>query len=188
VIRFSIDTETGGYDPKRHPCLSIGYVIVSGTDLRILEKGEILIKGAKSHCTREALRVNQIDLKSHNLKAVKPQQAVELFNEVISRYFKDGKVCLIGQNPDFDIKFITHLYSKYSKREFIYSHRVVDLVKIWWGLEAIGIIDTTSASLDTILDYLKLPDIGQRHSALVDAENVIRVLQLLKHKFPKINI
>lgn len=188
MIRLSIDTETGGYDPKQHPCLSIGYVIVTGTDLKILEKGEILIKGAKSRCTREALRVNKIDLKTHNHKAVKPQQAVELFNEVILRYFKDGKVCLIGQNPDFDIKFITHLYSKFSKKEFIYSHKVVDLVKIWWGLEALGIVNTTSASLDIILDYLELPDIGQRHSALVDAENVIRVLLFLKQKFPKISI
>lgn len=185
MIRISIDTETGGYDSKRYDCLSIGYVVVTGINLRVLEKGEILIQGRKTRCTREALLANKINLDEHNLKAVTPKEAAIQFDSVVRKYFHDGKMSLIGQNPDFDIGFLTCLYKK-AKLEFIYSYRLVDLVLFWRCLEAIGVVQTKSASLDSILNYLKLPDIGQRHSALVDAENVIRVLRFLKKKIPKI--
>lgn len=182
MIKVSIDTETGGFDSNIHPCLSIGYVVVECPKLKILERGEILIKASKEQCTSESLISNGIDLDEHNKIAIEPDQAVCRFDEAIKTYFGEHKPQIIGQNPSFDKKFLEQLYKKAGK-EFECSYRIVDLIELWRVLETIGVVPQMSSSLDSILDYLQLPEIGKRHSALVDAENVIRVLQFFNDNF-----
>ena len=183
-IRISIDTETGGTNPLDFDCLSIGYVVVKGSNLKILEKNEILIKGKRSRCTSQALSVNKIDLKEHNKKALTKKQAVCKFQKVIEKYFDDDKIYIVGQNVSFDISFISKLFSDVNKT-FVYSHSIVDLMYCWRCLQLIGIVKTKSAGLDEILDYCKIRSNGARHSAIIDAENVVKVLRFLKKRFLK---
>lgn len=186
MVRISIDTETGGTDPLIHPCLSIGFVVVNCPSLIVLAKGEIFIKARKKDCTEEALKVNHIVIDEHNKKALSRKDAVKMFNSIILKYFGKNEPLIIGQNPKFDIDFIEQLYKKVGK-EFLYSRRIVDLVPLWRGLQTIGVAENQSAGLDSILDYLKLPGTKKgRHSALVDAMNVIKVLRYLKKKFGRL--
>lgn len=188
MIRISVDTETGGMDPLIHPCLSIGFVIVKCPNLIVLAKGEIFIKARKKDCTKEALRVNHIDVDEHNKKAIPRKDAVKIFDSIILKYFGKNEPLIIGQNPKFDIAFIEQLYKKVGK-EFLYSKKVIDLVPFWHGLQTIGVAENPSAGLDSILDYLKLPGTKKgRHSALVDAMNVVKVLRYLKKKFGRLEI
>jgi len=188
MIRISLDTETGGTDPLIHPCLSIGFVVVNCPSLVVIEKGEFFIKARKKDCTEEALKVNHIDIDEHNKKAISRKDALKKFDSIIMKYFGKNEVSIIGQNPKFDIDFIEQIYKK-SGKEFLYSKRIVDLVPLWRGLQAIGVAENPSAGLDSILDYLKLPGTKKgRHSALVDAMNVVKVLRFLRKRFGRLEI
>lgn len=186
--RISIDLETGGQNPIVHPILSIGFVVVNSS-FATVEKGEILIQANREDCTEEALAKNGIDLEQHNLKALSLEKGIDFFDAVLNKHFPE-KIYLIGQNLNFDTTFLEQAFFKVKKYYFRdrISHKIVDLMQFWRVLQAISVVKNDSAGLDNILDYLKLKDIGKRHSALVDATNVVRVLRFLKKKFGSIEI
>ena len=171
-----LDTETGGFSEKKHDMLSIGYIVTTKT-LRVIEKGEILVKGNPRRVTKGALKVNGINLKEHNKVALTKREAVKVLDKVISRHWEKKKPTLIGQNVPFDIRFMKVLY-KVTRKEFTPDYTMIDLRSIWQGLIAFGKVTTANSKQDTILDYLGKR--SKRHSALVDAENVLKVLRRIK--------
>lgn len=175
---FSIDTETGGLSSSNHDVLSIGYV-VTDKDLCTIEKGEILIKGRLRRVTKDALAINKIDIKEHNKIACTRKKAIKKLQEVISRHWENNRPTLIGQNVPFDVRFLRALFES-EGQEFSPDYTSIDLKVLWQTLIALGRVNTPDAKLDTILDYLKMGTTGQRHSALVDAENVIEVLKAIR--------
>ena len=175
---LSIDTETGGLSSDKHDILSIGYV-VTDKDLCTIEKGEILIKGRLRRTTADALAINKIDIKEHNKIAGTRKKAVKKLQEVISRHWENNHPTLIGQNIPFDVKFLKVLFDS-EGQDFTPDYTSIDLKILWQTLIALGRVNTADAKLDTILDYLKMGTTGQRHSALVDAENVLEVLKAIR--------
>ena len=175
---ISIDTETGGFDPKRKDILSIGYVVTDEA-LNTIEKGEILIYGRKWRVDQGALDVNKINLKEHNKVAMSRKEAVISFQTLIARHWDNNHPTIIGQNVPFDVKFIKALF-KSVRQEFKPDYSCIDLKVLWQTLVALGKVNTPNAKQDTILDHLGIGTEGQRHSALVDAENVLEALLIIK--------
>ena len=173
-----IDTETGGFLEKKHDILSIGYIVTTRT-LRVIEKGEILIKGSPRRVTKKALEVNKINLKEHNKKALPKRKAVKLFQDIIREHWSDMHPTIVGQNVPFDTRFLVALFSSVGHK-FEPDYTTIDLKPIWQSLIAFGKVKTANAKQDTILDYLKIKSKGKRHTALVDAENVLKALRKIK--------
>ena len=84
-----LDTETGGFKPTKHCLLSIGYIVVDRI-WRTKEKGEILVRNSRLYCTKEALKINGINLVKHNRKALSEAQAITELNSIMPS---------IGQRP-----------------------------------------------------------------------------------------
>jgi len=177
-----LDTETGGLSEKEFDILSIGYLVVSSS-LRVLEKGEILIKANPARVSSKALELNGIDLKVHNKNAFTRKKAVEYFNTVLQQYWGGKKPIIAGSNVPFDVKFVKALYTSVGL-SFEPNYAAIDIKSMWQGLMIMGKVGTADSSQDTILDYLKVKSKGERHSALVDAENVLKILKKLKKTLP----
>jgi len=173
-----LDMETGGFDEKNHDSLSIGYIVTTRS-LRTIEKGEILVKGNPKKVTASALAVNGINLKEHNKEALPRREAVKAVKDIIKKHWSNGHPTLIGQNVPFDSKFMQALF-KSTNQKFEPDYTYIDLKPLWQSLIAFGKVKTENAKQDTILDYLKIKTKGKRHTALVDAENVLRALRVIK--------
>lgn len=175
---IGVDTETGGLRHNYHCLLTIGIVVVDKT-LRILKRYELKIKANKHYCTKAAFKVNKIDITEHNKNAVSKKKAIEFIENICIQYGYKGKIKLIGHNIDFDKRFIEALFTSKDKK-FMCSHSNIDTKYMWRGLIAMHKVNMTSAHLDDILDYLKIKTTGNRHSALVDIENTIKVLRVIR--------
>jgi len=173
-----VDTETGGFDEKNHDLLSIGYIITTRT-LRTIEKGEILVKANPKRVTAKALEVNGINLKEHNKKANSRREAVKKIKDIIKSHWENNHPTLVGQNVPFDSRFMQALF-KSTNQNFEPDYTYIDLKPLWQSLIAFGKVKTENAKQDTILDYLKIKSKGKRHTALVDADNVLKALRVIK--------
>lgn len=178
-----LDTETGGLSEKDYDILSIGYV-VTNKSLRVLTKGEILIKADPSRVSEEALKVNGINLEEHNAVAYTAQQAAAKLDLVVTKYWKEKKPTIIGQNIPFDVKFVKTIFEG-TGMSFTPHYKSIDLRTVWQLLLALGKVSTPDSKQDTILDYLGIESKGKRHTALTDAENVLRILKEIKKHINK---
>jgi DNA polymerase III epsilon subunit-like protein len=175
---IGIDTETGGFRHDYHCLLTIGIVVVDKA-LRILKRYELKVKANKRYFTKAAFNVNKIDIVEHNKTAISKKKAIEFIEDICTQYGYKGKIKLIGHNIPFDVRFIKHMFTC-KKKKFNASHSTIDTQHIWRGLIAMKKVNMSSAHMDDILDYLKIKTIGNRHSALTDIENTIKVLRVIR--------
>lgn len=145
-----IDTETGGRNPRIHSLLSVGLCIVDvskitinevGGDNPLLDAAEWYIEQRPFVVTREALRINQIDLRGEPSNLHTREHAARSICAYLSRYFDPTeKIMLAGWNPGFDARFLRQLYPADGDvhdlrqidvtspvRQWPFHHRVMDV-------------------------------------------------------------
>lgn len=176
---LSLDIESGGLDPKKHSLLAVGWCIVT-EGLKIVERKEYWLRGLKSRCTPEALKVNGIDLAHHNTRIRSPREIIRSLSYDRKEFFGGQPIRLMGHNVPFDVSFMEEMYRKQG-RKFRYHYYTIDTMALMSTLKFLSRSKLKSASLDYCLDYFKIRSPKQdRHSALVDAENVVRLLRVIK--------
>lgn len=101
-----IDTETTGYDEKKHQVLEVGMLVIK--DMEVVAELEVKVKHKEYLLTAGAMKANSIDIVEHEKEALEEKAAAEL----ILKFLNDNKAedeegyIVIGQNIGFDIKFL----------------------------------------------------------------------------------
>ena len=179
-----IDTETGGLNAKHNPILTIG-LVVTDENFNILYKNELKIKNKYNlHCSKTALKINKIDLNTHEKTALDPTEIIKTIESIKSTYF-DNRPIIIGQNlVNFDLNFIKELYKRENNTfEYFYA---IDTLHCFRLLRMTRVIKSNGSSIESLSEYFGLTP--QTHSALDDILHTIDLIKILKKlKFTKIN-
>jgi DNA polymerase III alpha subunit (gram-positive type) len=172
MARFvSIDIETGGLDPQKHPITEVGMVI---EDLnRSISKVEFSLPFDQADCDPVALEIQGWG-KRDLPKRWEPARAAGFIHEST----RDAH--LVGKNPWFDSGFLEVFLKMYDLGP-LWHHRLVDVGSLAWGWYN-GIEDCMTSTITgshivdppnsvRVGELVGIPiDSGARHAAMYDAE------------------
>lgn len=156
-----IDTETTGFDPEKHQLLEVGILV--------LEQGEIInslnikLKHKEYVLTAGAMKANKIDIVKHEEYALSGKETCEKILKFLECNYLEEHYLVVGQNVDFDIKFIEKLF----------------LMQLFLIRNIEGKIKAEKQDLDYILNTLNIEIPTDRHSALKDCFLEYEVLKKL---------
>ena len=180
-----IDTETTGFDEKKHQILEIGILIIK--NMEIVAELEVKVKHKEYVVTVGAMKANSIDIVEHEKEALEEKKAAELILEFLNHYKaeEEDAYIVIGQNVGFDIKFLEAMFLRcYLIKEYrkVVSYRNLDLMQLALIKNLEGKINLEKQDLDHILNRLNIEIPANRHRALVDCkleyEAMIELLKL----------
>jgi DNA polymerase III epsilon subunit-like protein len=175
-----LDTETGGFEGTS--LLTACFLV---TDEAFNELDQLMLKmkpdDGKYIVTGESLRVNGIDLKTHDTEAIPYREAgVKLYDFLNGNSILGSeKLIPVGHNVVFDIlKIQEFLISKEKWSRFV-SYRTLDTATIARACIAAGLLPTSlSGSLSSIAEYFNI-DTSAAHSADGDVAMAVLVLENL---------
>jgi len=163
-----IDCETGGLDPTKHSILSLGAVVWA--DGFVVDEIEIKITEPTIVAEEQALKVNGINIKEHELAGVNPVAAVQALENFLLNNDMRGQVELGGHNVQFDVAFLQRLY-RLANAKYHFSHRVVCTQGLAVALRYAGLLNLKGVSGDLVFGYYKVAPTRENgtHEALGDA-------------------
>jgi DNA polymerase III alpha subunit (gram-positive type) len=174
------DTETGGLESSTTSLLT-AYFGILDENLNLIAELDLALKPESGvySVTAGALKVNKIDLASHDKDAVPyPQAAVMLANFL--RQHCPGpkdKLVPIAHNIPFDYSFVfDKLLEKHLWEEYC-SYHSMDTMVIAYYLRLKGAIKTYSLSLGSLTKYFNIEINGELHRAKTDALACVKVLK-----------
>lgn len=173
-----VDTETGGLEPDKDSLLTLALVVWQGFE--IIDYTEILINDGILKASKEALRINKINLEEHKKEGLAPNVAIIKIEEFLAKHFESNeKITLAGHNVNFDVNFLKFFMTKnnyeFSKK---FSHRFVDTSSILYYLYLSGKMKYKMLSSQEAFDFLGIK-VAKRHSALGDAMATAKMFSLL---------
>lgn len=164
-----LDTETTGYDSKKNQLLEVGMLCIDHGV--VIGEINILIKHKEYTLTGNAMAANKIDIIEHEKVANTEEVAIDKMLEFFEEYKNDEHFILIGQNVDFDIRFLEELFLKHCKikdlRQYV-GHRKLDLMQLALIKNLEGSLNIEKQDLNTLLNALNIEIPDNRHRALVD--------------------
>lgn len=180
-----IDSETTGFDEKKHQLLEVGILVIK--DLKVIEEFEIKLKHKEYTITTKAMEANKINILEHEKQALFENEAAEKILEFLSKHKAENEegYIVIGQNVQFDIKFLETMFLRVSKikdyRKLV-SYRNLDIMQLAIIKNLEGKISLEKQDLDSILKELNIEIPKNRHRALTDCyleyEALIKLLNL----------
>jgi len=173
--RLIIDTETTGLSPRFNKTLTVGLLLidVEKTHLNILNQNHIFIKHNHYNSTKEAMKVNKINLEEHNLKAIHPPKACKQINIFLQKN-SCQQIPLVGHNIHFDKGFLSTLFSQ-GKTKSLLHEESEDTMKIWRTLQKRMLIPShLRANLGTLAEHFEIDYTGS-HDALADCHITAKV-------------
>ncbi len=173
--RLIIDTETTGLSPHFNKTLTIGLLLidVEKTHLNILDQNHIFVKHKNYNSTREAMKVNKINIEQHNLHAVHPPKACTQINTFIKKN-SATQIPLVGHNIHFDKGFLNALFQQGNTASLLHKESE-DTMKIWRNLQKQDLIPNhLRATLGTLATHFDI-DYTKAHDALADCHITAKV-------------
>ena len=165
-----IDTETTGFDEKKHQILEVGILVIK--DLKLIAHFEVKIKHREYTIAAKAMEVNNINIVEHEKEALFEKEAAERMLEFLNKHKgEDEGYIVIGQNVAFDIKFLEEMFLRtYKIKEYrqVISYRNLDIMQLAIIKNIEGKISLEKQDLDSILKELNIEVPKKRHRALVD--------------------
>jgi ribonuclease T len=181
--RLILDTETTGLSPRFNKTLTVGLLLidVEKNHLNILDQDHIFIKHKNYNSSKEALKVNKIDLEQHTLKAVHPPKACNQINSFLKNNHAT-QTPIVGHNIHFDKGFLNALFRQ-GDSAYPFSEESIDTMRIWRQLQKQDLIPrhlrSTLGHLATHFDI----DYTKAHDALADCHITAQVYhEMLKLK------
>lgn len=177
----AIDLETTGLDPNPYVILGIGAVVFDSTGYNVIDELSLLInpgKAAFDLASPEALQVNGLTWDKVSAEGIAPRDAT---NEFLKFLYPHMPAKYIGQNPNFDIKFMRY-----------FMEQELDFIGFQWAATDIrGLYDKAVAlrkvprlqkkSGKNISMSLGVPPEPDVHDALEGARVVYRNYVALQH-------
>lgn len=166
-----VDTETTGFDEKKHQILEVGILVIK--DLKVVNEFEVKIKHREYTVTAKAMEANKINILEHEKEALFEKEAAEKILEFLNKHKgeNDEGYIVIGQNVEFDIKFLEEMFLRtYKIKEYrkVVSYRSLDIMQLAMIKNIEGKISLEKQDLDSILKELNIEIQENRHRALAD--------------------
>jgi DNA polymerase III alpha subunit (gram-positive type) len=175
--RLIIDTETTGLSPRFNKTLTVGLLLVDieKTHLNILNQNHIFIKHNHYNSTKEAMKINKIDLEQHNLHAVHPTKACNHINSFIQQNSLQ-QTPIVGHNIHFDKRFLSALFQQ-GDTQSLFHHQSEDTMQIWRTLQRQRLAPPhLRATLGAVANHFDI-DYTKSHDALADCHITAQVYQ-----------
>lgn len=196
-LYFSIDTETGGLNPRSAKLLQVGlYAINLDTETNTIVnsfKYEWGIKPSSSPdkiAYPEAMEVNKLDLDTLEQNGLTleevSQQIIAAFNEVIKECsnVKKSQMFLLGQNLAFDIRFLTNNLTLEAV-EYLEQFRQFELMCFSTAYFVNKGETPSSISLGKMTTELGITN-EQAHTAYADAKATCEAMVEIRKRLTKI--
>lgn len=184
-----VDMETGGLDPKYHPVLSIGTVLMDDR-LRIVREWETLVRPFKG-CVIDpkALDVNQLEPEVCAQMGMAEEDVLDHIEWELHEFERQAKepdrkikTVWAGQNPSFDWDFYMAMLGRNKKmKSGLWDFHKLDT----WCLGVQALYDPTKGVEDAVRNS-GLSKLGnhygitfQAHNALADAKASAELIQKL---------
>lgn len=164
-----IDTETTGFDSEKNQLLEVGILVLENGE--ILSKLNIKIKHKEYTITGKAMATNKINIVEHEKEALEVKEAADEILKFLEENKNSEHYICIGQNIDFDIKFLEKLFlSTYKIKDFrnLVGYRKLDIMQLFLIRNIEGKVKAEKQDLDYILKELDIVIPENRHSALTD--------------------
>ncbi len=165
-----VDTETTGLELQKHEIIELATIIYDPNDDKVTDEwstkiAPLNIETASPKALQINGYINNPQLYTNNLKS-----ALIKFNSLV-------KDCMIvGQNIEFDLKFIYKSMAVLNIKPSFGYHRKLDMMSLaWWAVKDTEI---PGMSLENFCDYFDVPNVGA-HSALVDCRRTFEVYKIL---------
>ena len=176
-----LDIETTGFDEKKHQILEVGMLIIKG--LEVIADINVAVKHTEYTLTTSAMNANKINIIEHEKNALTLEDAGTTLLNFLKEHKDTEKAYIsIGQNVDFDLKFIEAMFFKLGKikeyREYI-SYRKLDIMQVALMKNLEGKISLEKQDLDYLLTTLNIEIPKDRHRALADCYLEFEVLKRL---------
>ena len=178
-----VDTETTGLESSYHEIIELA-AIICDRNLKTIATTSFRI--APEHINRahvRALEINGYDPETWNPEFKYHYEAFNYLNIFINKYIGDDDFTLVGQNVQFDKKFIVEGYKK-ARVECLLDIPTADLIhmaKIWSSIREVKF---KSFSLKALSEFTGIVN-ENPHAALADVETTLNILRWFVDDFKK---
>ena len=184
---LAFDCETSGTNPKEHMLLTI-YFGVYNSDFELIDELDMYLKpDTENHGEKveeKALEITGIDVQSHlaNPDTITYTQGAAKLSELLEKHKIKGKRIHyrpIGQNIEFDLKFVYEKLMSQELWEKKVHYKYLDTLRIVTFLQDVGILASDIGNLSSLVEYFNIP-MGQAHNAKEDVRMTVDVYKALK--------
>jgi DNA polymerase III epsilon subunit-like protein len=162
---MAFDTETGGFNPATADLLTF-YGGIFDEELKLVEELYLKLKpndGRLPVAEAQALKVNGIDIKAHLedpetiTYAEGKQKLVSMLKRHLKKTGRFSNLRALGYNVPFDLRWSQYHLLSQDEWESIFHYKHIDVMQNVDFLKECGWFPQDLGSLNTVVDYLKLP-------------------------------
>lgn len=167
---FYADTETTGLDPMRNEAFQLAFIIE--VDGKIVCEKNIKMRPARPEMAdAKALEVTKktlAELATYPLRAQAFRELTETLAKYVDKYDKADKFVWIGQNPEFDVRFVRAFFKEHNDNYFgsWFDNRPADLISLAVAAKVKGLIKPENFKLATLAAEFGIQ--FDAHDALAD--------------------
>lgn len=178
---FFADTETTGLDPAANEMFQLAFLIeING---KVVEEANITFRPERwDSISPEALEITgktKEELRSYAPKQEGYKKLIALLGKYVDRYDKSDKMIWIGQNPDFDVRFLRNFFREMGDKFFgsWWDPRPADLISLAVASKTRGVFNPENFKLATLASAFGIQ--FDAHDALADVRVTRQVWHLL---------
>ncbi|MFH1723262.1 MAG: 3'-5' exonuclease [Elusimicrobiota bacterium] len=174
---FFADTETTGLDPAKNELFQLAFLIE--IDGKVVDERNIRFRPERpENISSEALEITRKtkeELLSYPPRKKGFRELIATLGKWVGRYDKTDKMIWIGQNPDFDIRFVRALFSDMGDNYFgsWWDPRPADLISLAVASKTRGVFNPPNFKLGSLAAEFGIA--FEAHDALADVQVTRRV-------------
>jgi len=178
---FYADTETTGLDPINNEMFQLAFLLE--IDGNVVEEVNITFRPERwDTVSQEALDITgktKEELRSYPPKAEGYKKLIAILGKYVDRFDKTDKMIWIGQNPDFDVRFVRTFFKEMNDKFFgsWWDPRPADLISLAVASKTRGVFDPPNFKLGTLAAEFGIE--FDAHDAMADVHATRQVWQLL---------
>ena len=170
------DTETTGLSEIEHEIIEVAAIVYDPRTNQVIDEWET--KVAPTHIETAQPKALQINGYINN-----PGLYTGSLNSALIKLNSLVKGCMIvGQNVDFDLKFLYRSMNELGIKPSFDRHRKIDVMSMAWF--AVKDSDLPGMSLADLCNHFQVSNVGA-HSALVDCRRTLEVYRALQERYAK---
>lgn len=167
---FYADTETTGLDPKTHEAFQLAFIIEVDGKV-VCEKNIKLRPAHPERADARALEVTKktlAELAAYPARAAGFKEFTDTLAKFVDRFDKKDKFVWVGQNPEFDVRFVRALFEEHGDKYYgsWFDSRPADLISLAVACKLKGLINPENFKLATLAAEFKIE--FDAHDALAD--------------------
>jgi DNA polymerase III alpha subunit (gram-positive type) len=186
------DCETGDLETETGDILTI-YMSVMDEEFKVVDELNLKLKpdDRLPMAQQGALRVNGINIKDHlaNPETMTYSEGKKLIVAMLKKYHKKtgryNNLRPLGQNVDFDIKFVQHYLLPEKEWNTLFHYAKIDTKGIVDFLKDAGWFPKDLGSLGSVVDYLDIPRRAAHNAkedTLMTIDVYVKLLDIMKAK------